>query len=1429
MAVPDNLMPRAIRSYINFDGTGSVSLEGSPQSRLQSEGVAALWLLLQSKGFAYLGDEVGMGKTRQAMGVIATQFLSNPASRVVIICPGRTLQDQWLTEWKIFLRECYLVSDNCLRSAIDRGINCEIQLHDRLSDFARSLIANEGHIHLLRYSSFSRPIRFVQSGKDLKPDDVFATYSDSLRHIGISEPSAHEFATLERYKSPQSDAAKLARELNEAYAHRIGRLVNASGFDLVVCDEAQYLRHVDNQQNTNLRQLFRSHVSKWLFMSATPLHSGAGDICSLDAYICQWDDGPGKAQHCTECPKRMRCPNTTYRYKVAQDDIVSILKDFLVRRIRTYVDRDNQRYTKVAYRRYERHSVDAAGDPFLALTMALVQKRLVSALGGRNNQFRQGECSSFESLSTSLGRMHRRDGIQKTDPEIEYVGHNRPQEIVEETPDRTSIDSLNENFRKAMFPDETISGRLTHSMPHGKLLDAAERLFKNCLKSGVDHKVLVFVRRLDTVEELRNLLLVKFQEEVDRRIELWRGTIPKVIASSGSLWAAGHFWTNRSREDNEFPDPEDGGSPLSEDGVASYGTSDGAAKLPYFESLKRGATGAEHGMLASFHARLLRTKQLAGNPLKGLFLVPPLEDAGAEEWATAESLWERFVRLILDAPCDSSNVQSWTSLLGNCEKRDEDFWRIATVKRCILQSMRQTDFIVDLYILNRFLVISGESRKALPLPEKMLWFLGEKRAQKFQESLEEYSQHWKRRFRQWFEHFYLIADKSLREGDGGWEEVLHNVDSVFARMAPVFGRSGRLDDKNAVKQFKLPVHPNVLIATDVLKEGVDLHPFCDEVMHYGVAWTSGDLEQRIGRLDRVGSLINRRIANYGRHNVDDRHPRLRVEFPYLDGTLDKYQVERVIKDKIRSDLRLDLGKRKEEIGVIRLEDLEAGGSSEEALSDEMMMAGNPFDAKNFLGDGHNSSGGEPDLFLQADYHFGEDREQYEQLKADLSQEAYLRHVPIVDAICYRIRCTATATKLLRLTVDTGRRKSVIVEEEYLVPLQSVLDRSARQRHLLKFGDAAKTLLASTLQEMPPSAVLEIEGAETLSYDRMWNTMSCSVVIDWPFESGPQSQAVILECVGEFWLLRTPVLLQEGNCSAPGGQGWDQWIASQNQERKWGYLAVDRNIVWLVAFVLPDVRGASTTRYLERIAQNLGRIGDSLQRLYRGSTYPYDWKYRSSVAFPASFGLTDKAVAGLANRELDFAKMNQTDLLQSAQLLAGLNAWVGNAFEEVVRSLCEASGLSDEQRPEISPVKFSHGGVLHISTESAERFRLQAFLELDCHPGVQQPFAGPRLIWELVASPKNKGPKPKLSLSSWAQLPHNAREGWEKDGNDRSLAYTHKGDKYRYLILYHSPELWNSEHSRLILAWKQVVKKMQSTNNYFEKSVCRSLLINAIAD
>jgi hypothetical protein len=86
--------------------------------------------------------------------------------------------------------------------------------------------------------------------------------------------------------------------------------------------------------------------------------------------------------------------------------------------------------------------------------------------------------------------------------------------------------------------------------------------------------------------------------------------------------------------------------------------------------------------------------------------------------------------------------------------------------------------------------------------------------------------------------------------------------------------------------FNTPFFPEVLVASAVMAEGVDLHQDCRHVIHHDLDWNPSTLEQRTGRIDRIGS----KAEAAGRPVV--------VYEPYVGGTHDE-KMFRVVKDRER--------------------------------------------------------------------------------------------------------------------------------------------------------------------------------------------------------------------------------------------------------------------------------------------------------------------------------------------------------------------------------------------------------------------------------------------------------------------------------------------------------------------------------------------------
>lgn len=115
------------------------------------------------------------------------------------------------------------------------------------------------------------------------------------------------------------------------------------------------------------------------------------------------------------------------------------------------------------------------------------------------------------------------------------------------------------------------------------------------------------------------------------------------------------------------------------------------------------------------------------------------------------------------------------------------------------------------------------------------------------------------------------------------------IESILRNLVPVIGTSGQ-DKRNRgiiASQFRMPGMPYVLITTDIFREGEDLHTFCQNIYHYGIAWNPSDMEQRTGRIDRINSLSYRKLNETQELGFQNK---IQVFYPYLKHSVEVNQV-----------------------------------------------------------------------------------------------------------------------------------------------------------------------------------------------------------------------------------------------------------------------------------------------------------------------------------------------------------------------------------------------------------------------------------------------------------------------------------------------------------------------------------------------------------
>lgn len=134
------------------------------------------------------------------------------------------------------------------------------------------------------------------------------------------------------------------------------------------------------------------------------------------------------------------------------------------------------------------------------------------------------------------------------------------------------------------------------------------------------------------------------------------------------------------------------------------------------------------------------------------------------------------------------------------------------------------------------------------------------------------------------------ADGSIRRSNtqssfrqSFWKGVHLLDNSIVNQLNGSVGKEARISRCAA---FNSPLLPDVLVCTAIGSEGIDLHLHCDEIIHHDLPWNPAKLEQRTGRIDRVGSLAERLYQP-----EKPNHRRLNIGIPFLAHNYETFQYE----------------------------------------------------------------------------------------------------------------------------------------------------------------------------------------------------------------------------------------------------------------------------------------------------------------------------------------------------------------------------------------------------------------------------------------------------------------------------------------------------------------------------------------------------------
>lgn len=108
------------------------------------------------------------------------------------------------------------------------------------------------------------------------------------------------------------------------------------------------------------------------------------------------------------------------------------------------------------------------------------------------------------------------------------------------------------------------------------------------------------------------------------------------------------------------------------------------------------------------------------------------------------------------------------------------------------------------------------------------------------------------------------------------EEEAEDAVLTLANIQVATGKTKREARSRLMLAFNTPFFPDILVCSQVMGEGIDLQRYCRHVVHHDLDWNPSSIEQRTGRVDRLGC------------KAEGQSP-IHIYLPYLSGTADERQ------------------------------------------------------------------------------------------------------------------------------------------------------------------------------------------------------------------------------------------------------------------------------------------------------------------------------------------------------------------------------------------------------------------------------------------------------------------------------------------------------------------------------------------------------------
>ncbi len=799
---------------------------------IQAKGVHDIQKILKTYNVAYLADEVGMGKTIQALAYCTLLWNENPDAKILVIAPRTEVARNWKSEYSTFQRE------HCKSHLSDKSIFPTLHFSDNLYRLLESVSIKANQFFIAKTTSFSA----------LTTKDEKSTRASNIRRLLSDDVETN-------------NAEQIGRAINKA----IKTLVNKdeAPFDLLIIDEAHFFRRYGSKTQKDLaaKTIFKGIAKKTLLLTATPNHTSSSDIKNILKYFIP------ESEH-------------------ESLELESIIKNQIVRRNRKLNNKEKFEY------REEEASIAELGNPIESeLFFALYQKKLV-----------EQSAENVTDLSKGRRLLNYLEGT-------EFIPTEKIDESEDESKQTKGSDFYNGNdaeiLQELVEKYKKIFSHINNGIPsHPKYDELLKYISPRIKKRNL--KYLIFVRRIPSVKEIAKRSIKEFDHFL---IDRFNNLFPTYNLDYEKV-------KNREQFNQLFSDKENNNDIDNEREGEADAVDD--VKIPNSRFLdlfkvkknkKIMATAASNfrlSLLNRYNSPFIiffqpilnvdqpekgyvitklkkRTSQSGNSSDKDDFQTTVLEmrrqevsynggDNIIEEEVASKKVneYKTFLNII------------WQHLSDEVKKKYKEFTESEKESFSVYLSKGLclgSQYIIDFFAL--YWKHKGQNKQSTKLynafVDELILSLKSKENTPLIQLVEEAIL----TFEVVYKKAFGIAENELKNQK--WDE--------FNNTQPAYPYSAGTKNERIRKCFNTPFYPNHLISTSVLQEGVNLQYFCDEVIHYGMAWTPGDNEQRIGRIDRMFGLIDR---NLGKNNGGST---LKIQYPFLKGTVDEQHVTSFIKRK----------------------------------------------------------------------------------------------------------------------------------------------------------------------------------------------------------------------------------------------------------------------------------------------------------------------------------------------------------------------------------------------------------------------------------------------------------------------------------------------------------------------------------------------------